>query len=151
MKKLFVIVLITLTGACGPKLPPNTSIEAKAAIRGDQLVEALRSTIPSIKQAICQSAGQQNCLTPDDVAKVANHLGNAGRHAQELATVLSAVDDAKTASERQAGMQKANAILTSISNSLTQATVAPNLESGRQLVVSILGGVTTLLFTISSF
>jgi len=150
MKILFFTLALTLT-ACGSKLPPNTSPEGTVAARGIQVIAALRATLPALKQATCQPGVAQPCLAPADTDRVVGHIQTASKVAEELAVVLKAVDEAQTAALQEEGMNKARALLVSIQSSLVQASVAPALEDARQRVVTILGVVTTLLFTVSVF
>lgn len=151
MKHLVVIIVLSLTLACGPKLPPDVSVEGKTAVRATQVIAALRATLPALKAATCQPGVPVPCLAPADTDKVVGHIQTAAKGAQELAVVLQAVDDAQTAALQAEGMTKARALLVSIQASLTQATVAPGLEGARQQVVLILSTVTSLLFVVSAF
>lgn len=137
--------------ACGQKLPPNTSVEAKVAIRANQLVAALDATIPEVKKYVCQPSVPQPCLAKGDADKVFAVLEVAGKTGQQLATVLSAVDDAKTATERTAGMEKARALLASISSSLQTALVQPEHAAVRSQLLTTFSNATQLLFAISAF
>lgn len=151
MLKLFLFFLISIFIACGPKLPPDISFEGKMAVRGTQVIAALRTTLPALKQATCQPGVVQPCLAPADTDKVVAHIQEASKLSQELALVLVAIDEAQTAALQESGFTKAKLILTSIQNSLMQASIAPSEENGRQKVVEILGTVINLLVAVLSF
>lgn len=151
MKTLYVVALALTLSACGPKLPPNVSGEAKTAIKGNQLVQALRATIPEVKTHVCQPSVPAPCIAPADAVKVFAALETAGRTGEELAKVLAAVDAAKDATARTAGMDKARALLTSISTSLQSALTQPEQAEARQQLVTLFGNATQLLFAISAF
>jgi len=150
LRTLIVVTLIAAAAACA-KLPPNTSPEASVAIRGSQVIAALRATLPALKQATCQPGVAPPCVPPGDMDKVVGHIQQAAKVSEQLAVALQAVDAATTAADKQIGMDKARALIVSIQASLTQATVSPSAEAGRQQIVSLLGSVTSLLFVISAF
>lgn len=147
-----IFALTLALAACGPKLPPDTSTEAKFAVRGNQVVQALRASLPGIKALVClPSSPTKVCIPPADADKVVAGIEKAGEGAQQLAVVLQGVDTAKTSGERQFGMQKAITILQSIQESVSRAQVAPGTEDARQAVVSALQGVTAALFAVLAF
>lgn len=152
IRKLIVVVMLAIVAACGPKLPPGTSPEATMAVRATQVVAALRATLPQIKANVCvEGSDPRVCIKPADAIKVVNHVENAGGYAEQLGQALAIVDSAKTVTEQTAGMEKARTLLTHIQGLLTQASVAPENEGARNAVVTLMGTVTTLLFSISTF
>lgn len=146
---LLAVALAASLSACGPKLPPNTSPEAQIAVRGTQVMAGLRATLPGIKALVCPpGAPGPTCLRPADADRVVVQIERAAGYAEDLAKVLKAVDEAKTAAERQAGLGKVGAILTSIQGSLSAAQIAPEGEAARMAIVGLLGTVTEILFTV---
>ena len=143
-----VVALVTL--GCGAKLPPDTSPEAKIAVRATQVVAALRATLPAIKSLTCTAPALTPpvCLSPADAIRVVTRIEQAGEHAERLATALQIVDAATDAASRATGMQRVTAILGSIQGSLAAAQIAPAAEPGRAAVVAILSSVMAILLTI---
>jgi hypothetical protein len=153
MKRLSIAALILMTvTACGPKLPPETSIEGKTAVRATQVVTALRATLPGIKALTCTpeaaATAVPTCLKAADAIKVVTQIEIAGKAAEELAGALTVVDNAKTATERQTALSRAANIMNTIQAALSMAQVAPENEPARASIVKILQTVTSALFAV---
>lgn len=143
-------VCLLLVVGCATRLPPDASPEAKLAVRGDQVVQALRGVLPALKPHVCTSATPVGapCVEPADALRVARVVEGAFAAAGQLAQALALVDAAKDASERESGLKRAREFVHSIQQQLSQAQVAPGREEARLLVVQLLSAVTNLLFAI---
>jgi hypothetical protein len=151
-----VLLIVALVGglllsACGPKLPPQTSVEANVAVRGTQVVTALRATIPSIKSFVCQPSVPAPCLQPVHAERIFKGLESAGEAGEQLATVLAAVDSAKTAAEKTSGMERARTILTNLQSTLVQLSIVPDDSAVRSRLVQTFSTVMQLLLAVSTF
>ncbi len=152
----FLAIALALS-ACGPKLPPNTSLEGKLAVRGNQLVQALRATIPAVKGLVCVSTTPQpsgpvpTCIPPATAVKIFEGLETAGKTSEQVADALRALDGAKTAQEQQAFQSKAMELLNTIQQTLLRVTVTPETEGARNAVVQILQTAMSILIAIGSF
>ena len=154
-RTLIAVALLAVVAACGPKLPPNTSVEGKTAVRGTQVVSALRAAISEIKKLVCTPQSPQtsvpSCLAPADADRVFSLMEKAGGTAEQLATALAAVDAAGNASQRETGLKQAGEYVRSLQNTLSLVQVSPSNEPARQSLVQLLGSVTGLLFAIAGF
>ena len=133
-------------------LPPNTSPEGATAIRATQVVAALRATLPGIKALTCTSAtlpsALPTCLPPAEAIRVVSRIEDAGELAGHLALALQAVDEAKDATARTEGLAKVSALVQSIQQTISLATIAPSAEPARAAVLQVLAGVTSILLTL---
>lgn len=145
-----VCLLLFVGPGCAANLPPDTSPEARIAIQGDQVVQALRQTIPVIKQNVCQQTTPAGavCLKPADAERVAEILVVTFTVAESLGSALQAVDEAKTAAAQSSGMVRVREIVRQLASTLTRITIVPGDEGARLLVASILLTVSSLLLAI---
>lgn len=147
-----VLALVLALTACGNKLPPDTSPEARVAVRGTQVMAALRATIPTIKGMVCTPATPQtavpSCIKPTDADKVFAGMEKAGEIGEQLSVALTAVDTAKDAAARGAAMQRVALFVRSLQASLAAVQVTPENVGARNALVELLGTVTGLLFAI---
>lgn len=148
---LITLALVaSIAAACGAKLPPNTSPEAKIAIRGTQLLAGIRATLPQIKANTCVAATPAGtiCIDPKDAIAVVENMQKAGAVAEDLAGVLNAVDNATTVDEKVSRTQRAKTLLADIQQLILTSTSAPINANSRQAIVSIMGSLSALLFSV---
>jgi hypothetical protein len=148
---LIALALVASIGAgCAAKLPPNTSPEAKVAIRGTQLVAGIRATLPTIKEQTCVSTTPPGtlCIDPKDAIVVVQNIQKAANVAVDLAKALEAVDNATAVDDKVSKTQRAKQLLGDIQNLILQSTAAPLNANSRQAIVGIMGSVTALLFSV---
>ena len=149
----FLAAALTL-GAC-TKLPPDTSIEGKLAVRGNQLVQTLRQVTPVVKSLTCTAATAPTpvptCIAPAVAAKIFDGLETAFKTAEEAADVLKALDSAKTEVEREPLKTKALSLLQTIQKTLMGLTVMPEHESTRNSVVQAISAAMAILISLGSF
>lgn len=148
---LLVCVLGASLIACGPKLPPNTSLEAQLAVRGDQVVQAMRQVLPNLKPHVCLTPAQTTCVKPDDAGRIAKLMETGFVTAEALGKSLQAVDIAQTASEREQGIVRAREFIRSLHDTLSQAQIVPGDEQARAIVVKVMAVVVGTLFAIGGF
>lgn len=144
-----ILALITVA-ACGTKLPPNTSPEAKIAIRGGQLIDGIRALLPQIKANTCVATTPPGtiCVDPKDAIVVVQNIGKAADIAVDLAKVLEAVDNATVVDDKLTKTARAKQLLADIQNLILQSTAAPLNPNSRQAIVGIMGSVTALMFSV---
>jgi len=154
---LVALAMATSIGfaACGPKLPPNTSLEGKLAVRGNQLVQAMRASIPTVKTLTCTPQTPQaaipTCISPASAVKVFEGMEKAFGYSEQAADALRALDNAKTAQEQEVAKTKALQLLDLIQKTLIGVTVTPETEGARNALVQALQGVMSILIAIGSF
>lgn len=98
---------------CGPKVPPNTSPEGIAAIKGRAVVNTARAAVQIIDQQM--TAGR---IPPAAGVKVLQAIRQVYVQAGNLANALDLVDQAKTAADGQSGLLAAKAALGAIHEAL---------------------------------
>ena len=149
-KLLIALTLVVSIAACGTKLPPNTSTEAKVAIRGSQLIAGIRATLPTIKEQTCVATTPPGtlCIDPKDAIVVVQNINKAADVAVDLAKVLEAVDNATVVDDKLTKTARAKQLLADIQNLILQSTAAPLNANSRQAIVGIMGSVTALLFSV---
>lgn len=145
---LLLIFTVALGCACGPKLPPDTSVEARLAVRATQVVQGLRATLPALKQMVCTASRPQPCLSPQDALKILDQMDKANAVAEQLVTILTVVDSTTLADDKVSGMAKARTLMDTIQQALMAVSITPGQEAVRQELVQIFSGISTLLFAI---
>lgn len=165
MKRLVATILVALTvTSCAAKLPPNMSVEGKLAVRGTQVILALRGSIVMLKSVVCQSAPVPGanisidalkssnlgnmCLRPEDFIKVLDKVDEAGKIGEQLAVVLRAIDESNLVDTKLTMRQKATDLMSRLSALLADAVILPGNPEARGLVQRALQNVNTLLFAV---
>jgi hypothetical protein len=134
------------TRADGTKVSP----EGNLALRGTQLVGALNAlTVPAGSSPI-ELLVQNKVLSVQDAMNVARVIQQAMTYAKDLAVVLQAVDEAKTAAERESGLRRAAVLVGQIQNSLSSANVSVGTEAGRKAVLDVLAVAASVLLQVGS-
>lgn len=150
-----LIATCLMLAGCSNRLPPNTSFEGKAAVRGNQLVQAMRASIPTVKLLTCTSgtpvAAVPTCITPAVSVRVFEGMETAFKAAEQAADALRSLDAAKTEVEASAAKTKALAVLEVVQKTLTGLTIMPETEGARNALVQALSAVMSILVSIGSF
>jgi hypothetical protein len=140
----FIVIAALLGSAdCGGLRHPATSqlsFEGQTAVAGRQFTAALRSASDGIDGLITT-----HILTNDDGVKSLQIVGTILQQNQNLAVVLKAIDEAKDIASREAGVQKATALIKTFQTSVNNVTVPISTEAGRQRVSAIMTLVSNAL------
>jgi len=148
--RLWVVTLVVglLLAGC-VKTPPTMSPVGAVAVRGVQVIEALRATIPTIKVLTCTpQVPSVTCIKTADAMKIAVLLEQAADKGKELSEALYMAERALQAGDKLTGVNQAKAILASMQQMLTTAAVTPDNEPARQQLVQLFSNVTALLFAV---
>jgi len=148
IKCVLVLTLVGVMLACGPKLPPNTSVEAKTAVRATQVIAGLRATLPVLKASTCQPTVPKPCVQPADALKIVDNIEKAANVGLELGQVLTLLDNATLEPDKVDLQQKARLILTVLQGILTNSALLPLEPEARALVANMFTNVTALLFAV---
>ena len=148
MKRLFIVAVCIVLAGCASKLPPSTSVEAKTAIKGTQVVEGLRAAIPEIKMQVCQASKPAPCINPADAERIFKLMEQAAGYAEELSKGLAVVDGAQSPTERETALVAARRYVKLLSDTISMVQIQPGDAEARQAVVKILAGVMSVLLVI---
>lgn len=149
---MFLVVMASFLGsaACATRGDVQVSPEGTLALRANQLVQTLRTlTTPPGTSPIEQLVASKT-LTVSQAVEVAEGIKQSMVYAQDLATVLRVVDEAKTAAERTAGLQRASVLVQQIRTSLMHATLSIETENGRKAVMAVLDTALAVLMTVGT-
>lgn len=149
---LFVVLLAGLSAtACASRADGTVvSPEGTLALRANQFVEALRATVQPPGASSIEQLVASKVITANDGIQVASAVKVAMKGGQDLAAALALVDNAKTASERQAGLARAAVLVQSIARGLETAKISVLTPEGRAAVVTVLQTASGLLLTVGS-
>ncbi len=147
---LLVVGLAFTAGACAKRGGVNVSPEGTLALRGNQFVQALRTTITPEGASPIEQLVASKAITPDDAIQVVTAVRQTLVYAQDLAVLLKVADSAQTEAERSTGLVKASKIAQSASDSLAQASLSVGTEAGRRAVVSALRTASQALLLVGS-
>lgn len=152
MGALFLAVLIGLSGAaCATRANGvDVSPEGTAALRANQLVQALRATITPAGTSPIEQLVASKTITAQDAIGVTTAIRQTFTYAEDLAAVLKVADQAKDAGERQAGLLKAATLVQAIANGLDNAKLSVVDAKARQSVSDILRVASSVLLTVGS-
>lgn len=149
MRKIILVVALILAG-CAQRNGVNVSPEGTAALRANQLVQALRTTITPEGASPVEQLVASKVITTEDAIKVATILKQTFTYAGDLASVLKIADDAQTDAERNSGLAKAGVLLQSIADGLDVAVLSVGTEEGRKAVAAMLRLASSVLLTVGS-
>lgn len=149
---LFVVLLVGLSGAACATRANGVAVspEGTAALRANQLVQALRTTITPAGTSPVEQLVASKLITAQDGIQVATAIRQAFTYAEDLAAVLKVADQSKDAAERQQGLLKAATLVQSIANGLENAKLSVVDSKGRQAVADILRVASSVLLTVGS-
>lgn len=144
-------VLAATSVACASRADGTAvSPEGTLALRANQFVQALRVTVQPPGASPIEQLVASKVITANDGIQVASAVKVAMQGGQDLAAALQLVDNAKTASERQAGLARAAALVQSIARGLDTAKIRVLTPEGRAAVVTVLQSASSLLLTVGS-
>lgn len=143
---LLGILIIVATAGCqaGRKLPPNLDVEGQVAVRGRQVIAAMRGAADATDLAITTGA-----VTRDDGVPVLQAIHEGSKQAQNLADVLKLIDRARSAVERDGLIQQATDILDDLRKVLDDLVLPVQAEAHRKRIASILQPVKDALFAVA--
>lgn len=149
---LLLVGLMAATGAACASHADGTAVspEGTLALRANQFVQALRATVQPPGASPIEQLVASKVITANDGIQVAGAVKVAMQGGQDLAAALALVDNAKTASERQAGLARAAVLVQSIARGLETAKISVLTPEGRAAVVTVLQTASSLLMTVGS-
>lgn len=149
---LIVVGLVGLSAAgCATRANGvAVSPEGTAALRANQLVQALRATITPAGTSPIEQLVASKVITAQDAIGVATAIRQTFTYAEDLAAVLKVADQAKDSAERQAGLLKAATLVQAIANGLDNAKLSVVDAKARQSVADILRVASSVLLTVGS-
>lgn len=136
--------------ACATRGGVNVSPEGQLAIRGNQVVQALRATINPAGSSPVEQLVAQKLISTEEAIKVVEVIRQQLVYAQDLAAVLKVVDDAREAADRDAGLAKASKLVQQIAAGLSTANLSIVNEKGRAAVVGVLQAAASALLLVGS-
>lgn len=144
---LFVGILL-LVGCA--KVPPQTSPEGTLAVRGIQVIEGLRATIPALKLLVCRrDVPTPVCISTVDADKIAAKIGDAANYGRQLSEALLLVERATTPGEKVSNAAKARQTLASIQLLLSEAAILPENQAVRAQLVQLFSNLTALIIAVN--
>lgn len=147
---LAALVALSFSTACATRGGVQLSPEGTLAVRANQLVSALRSLTGPAGASPLEVLVASKTITATDAVNVATVVKESMLYAQDLATVLKVVDDARDDAERERGLARAAVLVQQISRSLSSASLRVGTEAGRKAVVQILEAASQILLTVGS-
>lgn len=133
---IFVTGMILLAGCvlagCGGKQQPTLSPEAQMAVQARAVVKAADTVVTGIDNAI-----SSHQLTVPVGRQLLLAIRQVGVQGQTLADALAVVDNAKTAAEKQQGLDKARAALATIQATMGGA-ISPITDTATKAQVNTL-------------
>lgn len=147
---LLLVGLVGFSAACATRNGVQVSPEGTLALRANQLVQALRTlTVPPGSSPVEQLVASKT-ITVNEALVVANVVKETMVYAQDLATVLKVVDEARTEAERETGLRRAAVLVENVRKSLASATLNVGTEAGRKAVLNVLLIASQILQTVGS-
>lgn len=146
---LFLVVGLTAS-ACATRNGVQLSPEGTLALRGNQLVSALRSLSGPAGSSPLELLVASKTITVDEAVQVATVVKDGMVIAQDLATVLKVVDEATDEVSRAKGLQRASVLVQTLHKNLTSAPLRIVSESGRKAVLGVLEASLQILLTVGS-
>ena len=149
-----VVMVLTLTltsgSACVKRAPTdpgapavNASLEATLAVRGRQVINSARATLPVI-----EGFAQSKVITPADGIKVTTALQEVGKIGEQLANVLETIDKlAVTDPKYQPTVLDAFRLSKSILSAIQQSTVGM-MEGTAKRIIETLQQVTDAVLNV---
>jgi hypothetical protein len=151
MRALILVLVAVLSIGCANRNGVNVSPEGTAALRANQVVQALRTVITPAGASPVEQLIATKVITAEDGVKVATILRQAFVSAGDLAAVLKVADDAQSEAERHAGLLKAAVLVNAIADGLDRAALSVGTEEGRRQVADLLRLASSALLTVGSF
>lgn len=150
MRLLPIALLALLASGCATRGGVQVSPEGTAALRANQVVQALRQVVTPVGSSPLEQLVIAKAITREDGEKVAKALAQAFTYAGDLAAVLKIADDAQNDADRHAGLIKAAVLVNSIANGLDEAVLSVGAEDGRRKVAELLRLASSVLLTVGS-
>lgn len=146
----FLAVTLFTGTACATRGGVQLSPEGTLAVRGNQLVSTLRSLSQPPGGSPLELLVASKTITPQEAIQVAQVVQQSLVYAQDLATVLRVVDEAKDVAGREQGLQRAAVLVQQIQASLNSANLSVLTEGGRKAVLGVLAAAYQVLLTVGS-
>lgn len=151
MRALLAALLIAVVGiGCATRGGVKVSPEGTAALRANQVVQALRTVITPEGASPIEQLVIAKVITVDDAIKVVTILKETFRYSGDLASVLKIADDAQNEADRHAGWVKAGVLVQAIADGIDNAVLSVGTDEGRRKVAEVLRLASSLLLTVGS-
>jgi plasmid maintenance system antidote protein VapI len=143
---LLVVLALSASGVgCASLRPapirnPHLQLEGQIAVRGSQLVEAVRVAQRSLEPLV-----ESQVLTPAEALKVAKVLGYALEQARHLVDILQLADQAREFAAKAKALAEATGVIKDLLRTVSVAGVDVGSTTGRVALDGLVGNVTDAL------